>query len=144
MLVEGEASGAQMEDMFEDDLADSREMLLDGAGRSPKPDAEHRVERPRARHGHRFWPVASSGSGSRALASAARAGGAAFTGSSAQLERHERTALAAAGGGLIGAALVGSRFPRFVAWPLAAASGLIGGSALARALSPRNPRSQRG
>ena len=80
VLVEGEASGAQMEDMFEDDLADSREMLLDGAGRSPKPDAEHRVERPRARHGHRFWPVASSGSGSRALASAARAGGAAFTG----------------------------------------------------------------
>lgn len=138
VLVEGKAFGRRMEEMFEEDLADSREMLLASAARNRSPKPDRQVNRARPRTHRRLWPVDSSGSGSRALATAARAGGSAFTGSSAELERHERTAVAAVGGTLLGAALVGARFPRLLAWPLAAVAGLVGISGLSRALRPRS------
>ena len=138
VVVEGHAFGAQMEEMFEQDLADSREMLLGGTPRRRRAEPERHIERPRRRSGHRVSPSGSSGSGPRAIATAARTGGAVFRGSREDLQRYERTAGAAVSGALLGGAVVGAAFPRVVAWPLAAIGGLVGASGLARVLRPRN------
>jgi hypothetical protein len=72
-----------------------------------------------------------------------RVGTAALQKSGAPLETHEQTLAAAASGALLGASLLGLRFPRLLAWPLAAAGGLYGGLGVLRAarsaLARENP-----
>ena len=133
-VVEGVAFGAQMEAMFERDLADSREMLLGGTGRRPKPEPERPIERARARTSLGSPGGGSSGRAPRAVATVARVGAAAFKGSREDLERHERTAGVAVSGGLLGTAVLGWRLPRVIAWPLAAAAALVGASGFVRVL----------
>jgi len=134
VVVEGEHFGAQMEDMYEQDLADSREMLLEGTGRRSKARPERHIARPRRRSSSGPPGSGSSGSGPRAIATAARSSSAVFRGSRDDLQRHERTAGAALSGGLLGMAALAARFPRVITWPLAAAGGLVGASGLARIL----------
>lgn len=141
VVVEGASFGAEMEAMFEQDLADSREMLLGGTGRRPRARAQQAMPRPRHRSSPGPPGSGSSGSAPRALATAARASGAAFSGTRAELERYERSAGAALSGGLLAGAVVATRFPRLVAWPLAAAAGLVGPSGLSRVLArPKRAR----
>jgi hypothetical protein len=51
----------------------------------------------------------------------------------APLETHEQALAAAASGALLGASLLGMRFPRLVAWPLTAAGAFFGGLGVVRA-----------
>jgi DNA-binding MarR family transcriptional regulator len=73
------------------------------------------------------------GGGSGSAATATRVGSAALRQGGSPLRTPERALAAAAGGMLLGASLLGARFPRLVAWPLAAAGGAIGGLSLLRA-----------
>ena len=131
VIVESEEFGAKMERMYEDDLADSREMMLGGTPQRRKAEPTRDLDRPGTRSG---WPVpaGSMGSGSRAMVTAARAGAAAFGGSADELRRNERAASVAISGALLGTAILGARFPRVLAWPVAAVGGLLGGSGLLR------------
>ncbi len=57
------------------------------------------------------------------------------------VEQHERTVGAAIGAGLLGSSLLVARFPRLLAWPIAAAGALFGGANLARAVRPQAAQS---
>jgi len=66
--------------------------------------------------------------------------------SGAPLDTHEHALATAASGALLGASLLGARFPRLVAWPLTATGALLGGLGVLRAArsalsgqTPRNP-----
>ena len=52
----------------------------------------------------------------------------------APLQTHEHAMAAAASGALLGASLLGARFPRLVAWPLTALGAVLGGLGLLRAV----------
>jgi cardiolipin synthase len=136
LVVEGPSFGTKMEEMFEEDLADSREIRLGGTARHPKAEPERRIAPARRRLPVGSGGRGSSGSGSRAFATAARASGAAFRGGGEDLQRYERTVGITVSAGLLGAALLGAWFPRLLAWPLAAGSGLVGAAGLLRTLRP--------
>jgi cardiolipin synthase A/B len=51
----------------------------------------------------------------------------------APLQTHEHAIAAAASGALLGASLLGARFPRLVAWPLTALGAFLGGLGVLRA-----------
>jgi cardiolipin synthase len=144
LVVEGRPFGSKMEEMFEEDLADSREIRLGGTARRPRAVPERRIAPARRR-----LPLGSGGSGStgsrsRAVATAARAGAAAFREGGEDLQRYERTVGVTISAGLLGTALLGTRFPRLLAWPLASAAGLVGATGLLRILrhstDPKKPR----
>ena len=126
LVAEDPGFASKMERVFEEDLSNAREIRLVRTARG----AEVRAERPmntadrRARRG----PV---GGGSGSAATVTRVG-------SAALRTHERALAAAAGGTLVGASLLGARYPRLVAWPLAAVGGAIGGLGLLRAVRRRS------
>ena len=87
---------------------------------------DHRIDTTnrRARRG-----VVGSGSGSSATI--VRVGSAALQKSGAPLRTHEH-ALAAVSGGLLGISLLGLRFPRILAWPLALVGTIFGGLGVVR------------
>jgi hypothetical protein len=62
-----------------------------------------------------------------------RVGSTALQKSGYPLETHEQALAAAASGALFGVSLLGLRFPRFLAWPLAAVGVLYGGLRVLRA-----------
>ena len=139
LLVESRAFGAKMEEMFEEDLADSREVRLGGTARRPRAEPERHIAPAKRRVPLGSGGSASGGSGSRAVATVTRAASAAFREGGEDLQRSERTAGIAASAGLLGTALLGARFPRLLAWPLASAAGLVGATGLLRTL--RHPTS---
>ena len=134
LIVENRSFGAKMEEMFEEDLADSREVRLGGTARRPRAEPERRIAPAKRRLPLGSGGSRSGGSGSRAVATAARAGATAFRESGEDLQRYERTVGVTISAGLLGTALLGARFPRLLAWPLAAAAGLVGASGLLRTL----------
>jgi hypothetical protein len=73
------------------------------------------------------------GSGSGGSATILRVGSTALQKSGYPLETHEHALAGAASGALLGASLVGLRFPRSLAWPLAAVGALYGGLGVLRA-----------
>ena len=73
------------------------------------------------------------GSGSGTTATVTRVGSAIIQKSGAPLRTHEHALAAATSGALLGASLLGARFPRLVAWPLATVGGLFGGLGIVRA-----------
>src|SRR5215210_4394150 len=125
LVAEDTDFAQQMEQLFEDDISNSREVRLEGSG-------QHR----RVRSG-----VAGGGTGSGATV--ARVGTTILAKGSAPLQTHEHALAAAASGALFGASLLGARFPRLVAWPLSATGLFLGGLGLVRAarstLSEREP-----
>ena len=68
------------------------------------------------------------------MARATQVGSAALRAPGKELAAHERAVAAGISGGLLGLSLLGARFPRFLAWPLAAVCGLLGTAGLLRAL----------
>jgi cardiolipin synthase len=128
VVVEDRDFALEMERMFEEDLANAREIRLVKTARG----SEVRVERPisTADRRARCGPV---GGGSGSAATATRVGSAALRKGSAPLRTHERALNAAAGGALLGASVLGARFPRLVAWPLSAVGGTVGGLSILRA-----------
>ena len=128
LVAEDRHFGVKMEEMFEEDLAHAREVRLTGTGRGPRvrPDRPIETADRRARRS-----VVGSGSGGTAVAT--RVGSVAFQNSSAPINTHECALAAGASVALLGTSLLAARFPRLVAWSLAATGGLLGGIGVLRA-----------
>ena len=129
LVAEDTGFASKMEQLFEEDLAGAREVRMVRAGRGQKvrPDAPIDTEDRRARRN-------AVGSGTGSGATLARVGSVALQKSGAPLNTHEQALSAAVSGALLGSSLLVGRFPRIVAWPLAAAGGLLGGIGLLRAV----------
>jgi cardiolipin synthase len=132
LVVEDNDFARQMEELFEDDISKSREVRLESAGRGPRVRPERPVDTTdsRARAG-----VVGSGTGSGAALS--RVGTTVLQKGTAPLQTHEHAIAAAASGALLGASLLGARFPRLVAWPLTAVGTFLGGLGVLRAIRSR-------
>ena len=136
LVAEDRAFGAEMEDMYADDLDHAREIQLGGRRHlRPRPERpESRAERTARRHS----PHGSSQAGATVARVSAAALGAA---GSDMLQKHERTVGAAIGASLLSFSIISARFPRLLAWPLSAAGILFGGITLVRAVRPNEPDS---
>ena len=121
LTVDDPGFASQMEQMFEEDLAGAREVHLVRTGQDQKVQPERPIDTAdrRAREG----PV---GSGTGSAATLTRVGSAALQMSGAPLRTHEHALAAAASCALFGSSLLVARFPRLLAWPLAAVGGLMG------------------
>jgi cardiolipin synthase len=138
LVAEDPSFATKMENLFEEDLFNAREVRLAGTAAHPRV----RPERPivtsdrDARRG-----VVGSGSGG--TATVLRVGSTALQKSGYPLATHEKALAAAASGALLGASALILRFPRLLAWPLAATGALYGGLGVLRAarsvLSDRKP-----
>jgi cardiolipin synthase len=128
LVAEDRRFGAKMEEMFEEDLAHAREVRLSQAGQYPRVRPERPIEA--ADHRARRGVV---GSGSGASATIARVGSVALQESSVPINTYEHAVAMATSAALLGSSVLAARFPRFVAWPLAAAGGLLGGVGVLRA-----------
>jgi cardiolipin synthase len=129
LVAEDRDFGAAMEDMYEDDLANAREVRLSGRRRTqPRPQRpESRAER----HARRDMPHGSA----RTNATVARVGAAALSAvGSDTLQQHERSVSLAISTSLLGFGLLTLRFPRVLAWPIGFLSAVFGGASLVRAL----------
>jgi len=128
LVAEDRRFGAKMEEMFEEDLDHAREIRLLGSKQHPRVRPDRRIDTAdrRARRG-----VVGSGSG--ATATITRVGSTALQQSGAPIHTHEHALATAASAALLGSSLLAARFPRLVAWPLAAAGGLWGGIGVLRA-----------
>ena len=129
LVVEDTDFAEQMEQLFEDDVSNSREVRLEGSGQRPRVRPDRRVDTSdsRARAG-----VVGSGTGSGATIS--RVVPTLVQKGAAPLQTHEHAIAVAASGALLGASLLGARFPRLIAWPLTAMGALLGGLGLVRAV----------
>jgi cardiolipin synthase len=131
LIAEDAAFGAAMEAMYLQDLADAREIRLGGLRRYARPlpvRPETHPER-RARKEAQHGSSSSSARFGRISAALGAAG-------SSQLEHQERLVGAVIGGAVVSASLLTARFPRLLAWPLAAIGAAAGGTTLVRALRP--------
>jgi cardiolipin synthase len=128
LTVDDPGFASQMEQLFEEDLAGAREVHLVRTGQDQKVQPERPIDTTdrRAREG----PV---GSGTGSAGTLTRVGSAAIKKSGAPLNTHEYALAAATSGALLGSSLLVARFPRLVAWPLAATGGLLGGMGVLRA-----------
>lgn len=132
ILAEDRSFGSEMEAMFEEDLADAREILLRRTSglirRARLPRAQpRRPISPAERQIQRETP----GSGPRAVATASRVGNAVLTASGDPLRTNESAIGATLAAGALVASILGARHPRLLAWPLAAVGGLAGTLGLA-------------
>ena len=130
LVAEDRRFGAKMEGMFEEDLDHAREIRLLGSRQHPRVRPERPInpaERRRARRG------VLAGSGSGATATISRVGSTALQQGGAPIRTREHALATAASAALLGSSLLAARFPRLVAWPLAAAGGLLGGIGVLRA-----------
>jgi cardiolipin synthase len=128
LVAEGPGFASKLEQLFEEDLAGAREVHLvrTGRGEKARPERQIDAEDRRARRS-----AVGSGTGSGAIL--ARVGSVALQKSGAPLNTHEQALAAGASVALLGSSLLAARFPRLVAWPLAAAGGLLGGIGVLRA-----------
>ncbi len=134
LVAEDRQFAALMEAMYEEDLAHSREIRLGGSPRRmrPRPDRpESRAERYDRTHRPFVRSLLWA-----AIARVRAAFGAATTDT---LQQHERTVGAAIGATLLSLSVLSARFPRLLAWPLAAIGGLFGAVSLVRAAGPVEP-----
>jgi cardiolipin synthase len=129
LVVEDTDFARQMEQLFEDDVSNSREVRLEGSGqrRRVRPDGRVDTSDSGARAG-----VVGSGTGSGATLS--RVVPTLVQKGAAPLQTHEHAIAAAASGALLGASLLGARFPRLIAWPLVTVGAFLGGLGVLRAI----------
>jgi cardiolipin synthase len=136
LVAEDPGFALAMEHLFEEDLSDAREIRLVKTARRERVRPERRIDgayrgaHREARRGARRGVV---GGGTGSAATIARVSSTALQKSGAPLDTHERALAAAASGTLLGASLIVARFPRLVAWPVAATGALLGGLGVVRA-----------
>ena len=132
LVAENTGFAARMERVFEGDLDNAREVRLVRTARGSQVRAASPIGTPdrRARRG----PI---GSGSGAAATLTRVGSAALQKGGAPLRTQEHAIAVTASGVLLGASLLGARYPRLVAWPLTTVGGALGGLGLIRAARRR-------
>jgi cardiolipin synthase len=136
LVAEDRAFAASMEAMYLQDLANAREIRLGGAHRRNRP----LPVRPESRAERMARKEAPKGS-SPGIAAVGRVSAVIGAAGGVTVEQHERTVGAAIGAGLLGSALLVARFPRLLAWPVAAVGALFGGANLVRAIRPRAAQS---
>jgi cardiolipin synthase len=136
LVAEDTGFASQMERLFEEDLANAREVHLIKTGRNQKVRPEGSVDT--TNRGVRSGVV---GSGSGSAGTLTRVGSAVLQKGGAPLSTHEHALAAAASGTLLGMSLLGARFPRLVAWPLVAVGGVLGGLGVVRAVRSTFSRS---
>ncbi len=138
LVAEDPGFAQKMEQLFEEDLSNAREVRLAGTGGHPRV----RPERP-IQTSDRDARRGVVGSGSGGSATILRVGSTALQKSGYPLATHEKALAAAASGTLLGVSLLSLRFPRFLAWPLAATGAIYGGLGVLRAarsaLADRKP-----
>jgi len=138
LVVEDADFAEQMERLFEDDISNSREVRLEKAGKYRRVRPDRRVD---TRNSGARAGIVGSGTGSGATI--ARVGSTVFQKGAAPFQTHEHAIAVAPSGALLGASLLGARFPRLVAWPLVAVGAVLGGLGVVRgaqsALSDRGP-----
>jgi cardiolipin synthase A/B len=132
LVVEDTNFAQQMEQLFEGDISNSREVRLEGSGQRQRVRPDGRVDT--SDSGVRAG-VVGSGTGSGATVS--RVVPTLVQKGAAPLQAHEHALAAAASGVLLGASLLGARFPRLVAWPLTAVGAFLGGLGVLRAIQSR-------
>ena len=138
LVVEDTDFAEQMERLFKDDISNSREIRLEGSEqrRRVRPDRRVDTSDSGARAGVVGGGTGSGATISRVVPTLVQKG-------AAPLQTHEHAIAVAASGALLGASLLGARFPRLVAWPLTAVGAFLGGLGLLRAvqskLSDREP-----
>lgn len=137
LVAEEPRFGARMEAVFEEDLANAREIRLGGSAQYPTVQPQRRfsaAERESQRHPHGRTPERTS----TTVATLSRVGQAALQGSGDALKKHERAVTGAISALLLVVSLLSARFPRLLAWPLAAIGALLGWAGLQRAARPRS------
>jgi cardiolipin synthase len=138
LVAEDTGFAGKMEKLFEEDLSNAREVRLAGTAEHPRV----RPERP-IQTSDRDARRGVVGSGSGGSATILRVGSTALQKSGYPLATHEKALAAAASATLLGVSLLSLRFPRLLAWPLAATGALYGGLGVLRAvrsvLSDRKP-----
>jgi cardiolipin synthase A/B len=147
LMVEDTSFGAQMDEMFEEDLENSREVRLSGTpgARRSRPTPEREIgaaERRDARRARRgSLPGSLRGSSGATPTTVSRMGSEALRGftDGASLEAHERKLGTAVSAGVLGLSLLAVRHPRLLAWPQAAVGILAGGLGLLRAARRGSP-----
>jgi cardiolipin synthase A/B len=117
-----------MERLFEEDLANAREVRLVSSARGTKAEPDRPIND--SNRGARRGVV---GSGTGSSATIVRVGSAALQKSGAPLRTHEHALAAATSASLLGISLLGLRFPRLLAWPLALIGTVFGGLGVVRA-----------
>jgi cardiolipin synthase A/B len=128
LVAEDPGFASQMEQLFEEDLANAREVRLVSSARGTKAEPDRPIND--SNRGARRGVV---GSGTGSSATIVRVGSAALQKSGAPLRTHEHALAAATSASLLGISLLGLRFPRLLAWPLALISTLFGGLGVVRA-----------
>src|SRR5215207_1851717 len=117
LVAEDLGFASKMERLFEEDLSNSREIRLERSGQGQKVRPDRPVDT-----SDRAARSSVVGSGTGSAATVTRVGSAIIQKSGAPLRTHEHALSAAISGALLGVSLLGARFPRLVAWPLAASS----------------------
>ncbi len=135
VVAEDPDFGAQMEAMFETDLANAREIRLARRGHRQKAQPERRLS-PAEREARRETQGRMPERRSAAVATLSRVGQFAFQESDEALSKHERAVTGTISGMLLVISLLSARFPRLLAWPLAAVGTLLGWAGLLRAARP--------
>jgi cardiolipin synthase A/B len=129
LVAEDPSFASEMEQLFEEDVSNAREINLVRTIRGQSVEPTHRVDT-----SNRGADRGVVGSGSGSAPTLARVSSVAIQKSGVPLDNHEHAIAAAASGALLGTSLLGMRFPRLLAWPLAASGALFGGLGLVRAL----------
>jgi cardiolipin synthase A/B len=133
LVAEDRPFAAKMEEVFDRDLDNAREIKFHPSSRRPKvrPEAGIDAANRRARRRGRRGVV---GTGSGASATAFRVGSTALQKGSAPLQTHERGIAAAVSALLLAVSLLTFRFPRLISYPLALVGTVFGGLAVIRSL----------
>lgn len=142
LMIEDASFGARMDEMFEEDLKNAREVRLGGTSGAHRPRPSAGSVKPSGatrRAGRGGLPGSLRGSSGGAPATVSRVGGEAIRSITdrgspeASSQANRRKLGAAVSAGLLGFGLLAARRPRLLAWPQAAAGIAAGGLGLLRA-----------
>jgi cardiolipin synthase len=128
LIAEDAGFASKMEQLFEEDLANAREVRRVRSTRGSKVEPEGPIDT--SNSGARRGVV---GSGSGTAPTLTRVGSIAIQKSGVPLETHEHALAAAVSSVLLAISLLAARFPRLLAWPLATIGVLFGGLGVVRA-----------
>jgi cardiolipin synthase A/B len=129
LVAEDHGFASKMEQLFEEDLTNAREVRLVRNARGTRAEPEGPIDT--SNRGARRGIV---GGGSGSASTLARVGSISLQKSGTPLSTHEHALAGVISGGLLGVSVLIGRFPRLLAWPLAALGSVFGGLGVVRAL----------
>jgi cardiolipin synthase A/B len=133
LVVEDHNFGERMEELFTQDFANSREIRPGRTARRANVKPEGATGGGATSGGATGATRPGERGASRAPAALSRVGAEVLRKGAAPEHATEQAVAAGTGIAVLGASLLGARYPRLVAWPLATAGAAVGGSVLLRA-----------